>query len=90
MEQRAIVTARLPLPLKSKLLKISERRRRSLNWILEQSLTEWVLREEERFRLTQEGLADATAGLMVDHEAVQAWTDSLDTGFPLAPPALPK
>ena len=33
-------------------------------------------REEERYRLTLEALADVDAGRVIDHRAVQAWADS--------------
>ncbi len=35
--------------------------------------------EEERSRLTREALADVDAGRVIDHQAVQAWADSLGT-----------
>lgn len=43
----------------------------SRNWIVKQ--------EEERERLTHEALADVDAGLIIDHQAVQAWVDGLST-----------
>lgn len=46
---------------------------------MKQALTAWLDQEEERERLTQEALADVDAGLVVDHQAVQAWADSLGT-----------
>jgi predicted transcriptional regulator len=42
--------------------------------------------EEERQRLTVEALADVDAGRVIDHQAIQAWADSLDTDEPLSPP----
>jgi len=36
--------------------------------------------------LTLEGLADVDAGNAIDHQAVQAWADSLDTDRPLPVP----
>jgi predicted transcriptional regulator len=36
--------------------------------------------KEERRRLTLEALADVDAGRVVNHQAVKAWSDSLDTG----------
>ena len=32
----------------------------------------------ERRRVTLEALADVDAGAVIDHQAVQAWADSLD------------
>ena len=39
--------------------------------------------KEERKRLTLEALADVDAGRVIDHQAVQAWADSLDSDKPL-------
>lgn len=43
-------------------------------------LAEKVDQEEERSCLTREALADVDAGRVIDHQAVQAWTDSLGAG----------
>lgn len=40
----------------------------------------------ERSRLTREALADVDAGRVIDHQAVQAWAESLSTNAPLAVP----
>lgn len=42
--------------------------------------------EEERNRLTLEALDDVTSGQVIDHQAVQAWSDSLSTDNPLPVP----
>jgi predicted transcriptional regulator len=88
MEKAAmrILTTRLPVPLARKVDEISQRLERSKGWILQQALMDWIEREEERTRLTVEGLADVDAGRVVDHSSVQAWTDNLDPENPLAPP----
>jgi hypothetical protein len=38
-----------------------------------------VEQEKERLRLTLEALADVDAGRVIDHRAVQAWSDGLAT-----------
>lgn len=43
-------------------------------------------RANERDQLTQEALADVDAGQVIDHQAVLAWADSLDSDQPLAVP----
>ena len=35
--------------------------------------------EEERRRLTLEALAEVDAGHVIDHQAIQAWADGLDS-----------
>ena len=46
-------------------------------------LTAWIAQEEERRRFTLEALADVDAGQVIDHQAVQAWADSLESDNPL-------
>ena len=46
----------------------------------------WVDQEEERNRLTREAMAEVETGQVIDHQAVQAWADSLGTDTPLPPP----
>lgn len=52
-------------------------------------LTEKIDQEEERSRVTRDALADVDAGHVIDHQAVQAWTDSLSTDTPLPAPRRP-
>lgn len=40
-------------------------------------LVEKIDQEEVRSRLTREALEDVDAGRVIDHQAVQAWADSL-------------
>ena len=44
-----------------------------------QALAAWIDQEEERDRLTREALADVDTGRIIDHQAVQAWADRLNT-----------
>jgi len=53
---------------------------------MKQALAAWVDLEEERHRMTLEALADVDAGRVIDHQAIQAWADSLGTDKPLPPP----
>ena len=53
---------------------------------LKQALAAWIDQEEERSRLTREALADVDAGRVIDHQAVQAWAESLSTDTPLPVP----
>jgi predicted transcriptional regulator len=52
-------------------------------------LAAWVREEEERQRLTMEGMADVTAGRVVDQADVEAWAESLATGSPHSRPMAP-
>ena len=81
-----VLTAHVPLPLADKVDQIASRLERSRGWIMKQALSAWIAHEEERDRLTQEALADVDAGHTIDHQAVQAWADSLSTDQPLPVP----
>ncbi len=78
METR-VLTAHVPIELANKVDELAERLERSRGWIVKQALNAWVDQEEERHRLTLEGLADVDAGRVIDHQAVQAWADGLAT-----------
>ncbi|MCF6290398.1 MAG: ribbon-helix-helix domain-containing protein [Desulfobacterales bacterium] len=81
-----VLTAHIPLPLAEKVDQIATRLERSRGWIVKQALLAWIAQEEERQRLTMEALDDVDAGHVIDHQAVQAWADSLDTDKPLPVP----
>ena len=81
-----ILTAHVPLALAEKVDQMAARLERSRGWVMKQALSAWIDQEEERSRLTREALADVDAGRVIDHQAVQAWADSLGTDRPLPPP----
>lgn len=81
-----VLTAHVPIPLAEKVDEMAARLERSRGWIVKQALAAWIAQEEERRRLTLEALADVDEGRVVDHMAVQAWADSLDTDNPLPIP----
>ncbi len=81
-----VLTAHVPLPLAEKVDQMATRLDRSRGWIMKQALSAWIDQEEERSRLTREALADVDADRVIDHQAVQAWADSLNTDSPLPVP----
>jgi len=81
-----VFTAHVPIPLAEKVDLMAERLDRSRGWVMKQALSTWVDQEEERSRLTREALADVDAGSVIDHQAVQAWAESLDNDKPLPVP----
>lgn len=81
-----VLTAHVPQALAEKVDQIAARLERSRGWIVKQALAAWIDQEEERRRLTLEALADIDAGRIIDHQAVQAWADSLGTDHPLPTP----
>jgi predicted transcriptional regulator len=82
-----VLTAHIPLPLAEKVDQMAARLERSRGWIVKQALSAWIDQEEERNRLTREALADVDTGRVIDHQAVQAWAESLDTDQPLPLPS---
>jgi predicted transcriptional regulator len=83
-----VLTAHVPFALAEKVDQMTARLERSRGWIMKQALSAWINQEEERERLTREALTDVDAGLVIDHQAVQAWADSLNTDKPLSVPVL--
>jgi predicted transcriptional regulator len=81
-----VLTAHVPLPLAEKVDEMAARLERPRGWIVKQALSAWIEQEEERRRLTLEALADVDAGRVIDHQAVAAWADSLDTDSSLPLP----
>jgi len=81
-----VLTAHVPLPLAEKVDQMAARLERSRGWIVKQALSAWISQEEERRRLTLEALDDVDTGEVIDHQAVQAWADSLDAENPLPLP----
>ena len=77
-----VLTAHVPLPLAEKVDQMATRLERSRGWIMKQALSAWIDQEEERSRLTREALADVDVGSVIDHQAVQAWADSLSSDTP--------
>ncbi len=72
-----VLTTHVPLQLAEKVDQMAARLERSRGWIMKQALSAWIDQEEERNRLTREALADVDAGLVIDHQAVKAWANSL-------------
>jgi predicted transcriptional regulator len=65
---------------------LAARLERSRGWIVKQALTAWIDQEEARSRLTRKAMADVDVGRVIEHQAVQAWADSLSSDTPLPLP----
>lgn len=81
-----VLTAHVPLSMADKVDQMAARLERSRGWIMKQALSAWIAQEEDRDRLTQEASADVDAGRVIDHQAVQAWAESLGTNQQLPVP----
>jgi predicted transcriptional regulator len=74
-----VLTAHVPLGLAEKVEAVASRLERSRGWVMKQALAAWVDQEEERHKMTLEALEDVDGDRVIDHQAVQAWADSLGT-----------
>ena len=81
-----VLTAHVPLLLAERVDQLAARLERSRGWIMKQALSAWIDQEEERSRMTLEALADVDAGFVINHQSIQAWSDSLSTDKPLPLP----
>lgn len=81
-----VLTAHVPIPLAEKIDQIAARMERSRGWIVKQALSALVDQEEERRRMTLEGMADVDSGQVIEHQSVLAWAESLSTDKPLSVP----
>jgi predicted transcriptional regulator len=84
--QTKVLTAHVPISLAEQVDRLAARLERSRGWVVKQALAAWIDQEEERSRLTREALAEVDAGHVIDHQAVQAWADSLSSAEPLPLP----
>ncbi len=82
-----VLTARVPVGLAEKVDAMAARLERSRGWVIGQALVAWIDQEEERHRMTLGALAAVDGGRVIDHQAVQAWADSLGTDEPRQPPS---
>jgi predicted transcriptional regulator len=86
MAETKVLTAHVPLGRAEKVDAMAARLERSRGWVMKQALAAWVDQEEARHRMTLAALAEVEAGQVIEHQAVQAWADSLGTERPLPPP----
>ncbi len=77
MESR-VITAHIPVDLAAQIDQLSGRLERPKGWIVKQALIAWVSLEAKRHQLTLDGLADVSAGRVVDHGAIETWASNLN------------
>lgn len=75
--QTRVLTAHVPAGLAKQVDLAASRLERSRGWIVQKALLDWLSHEEIHRQMTLEGLADAEAGRVVDHETVRAWAAGL-------------
>jgi predicted transcriptional regulator len=73
-----VTSIRLQAGLEEPLKSAAERHRRSINWIVNQAVREYLRRdalEQQRWRETDEALESARRGRVVAGEAVHEWLE---------------
>ena len=55
---------------------------------MKEAIAIWTERESKRHRLTQQALASADAGRLIDHQQVEEWLDSLESPDPKPVPVV--
>lgn len=81
------ITVTIPDEMAEQVDRLAERLDRPRAWIVEHALSEFVALEEKRHRMTLDGLADADAGKLVEHDDVVAWLDTWGTDHEQPPPS---
>lgn len=74
-----VMSAAVPKPLADRIDVIAARLDRSNGWIVNQALTAWVERQEDRYHQTLQALAEVDSGASEDHKTVEAWANGLRT-----------
>lgn len=84
-----VLTANLPEELADKIDELATELNRSKEAIVTEALSAWMELEEERHRLTLEGLADVDAGRVIDDAEIEAWIEALEVN-PTLPAPIPR
>ena len=84
------VTLKIDEPLRHRVKRIADARKRTPHWLMREAITTYVEREEAEEALRQEALAAweeyQATGLHVTHEEMRAWLLSIGTENELPPP----
>lgn len=86
MGELSRVTVEVPKDLAERLNRRAADRQETPEALLGEALAQWLDRADEEDRLLDIALAEADAGLVVDHERVVAWIASLGTDNPMPMP----
>lgn len=73
------ISVHVPAQMADRIAQMASHLGRSQDWIMQQALSAWIEREEERERLTQEALTDVDLGQVVSDQAINTWAESLGT-----------
>ena len=74
-----MTSVRIPDELLEKLSQTAIRRKRSKSWLINDALSEYLERDEQRLKMlaeTEEALREVEAGKVLDGDEVLKWLDS--------------
>lgn len=72
-----VVTAHLPVEVAAKLDALADSLDRPRGWLVKEAIEAYLDLAEERKRETMAALAEVDAGLVVEHDEVEAWVSGL-------------
>jgi predicted transcriptional regulator len=84
--QTTTLSVRLPRSLKRKLERLAASTSRSPSWLAADAIATYVDLHAWQVGAIEEGVADADAGRLVDHEDVAAWLATWGTRRKASPP----
>ena len=77
--QTTTMTVRVPVPVKRRLDRLAKATDRTASWLAADALAAYVDLHDWQVAAIEEGIADAEAGRVVEHERVAAWLESWGT-----------
>ena len=86
MSATATLSLELPIAVAEKLERLARSLERPRDTLAKEALSSYVDLYEWQIEAVQEGIADADASRLVDHDRVAAWLESWGTGDELPPP----
>ena len=86
MSNRATVTFHTSPEVKARLDVLASRTRRSKSFLTNEAVERYLAEEEDFIQDVEAGIAEADAGLLIDHEAVATYLRSLGTAKVLPAP----
>lgn len=86
-ELKTTLTLEVPHGIDERLEKLAHATARTKTWIALEALRSFLELYDWQVKAIQEGIADADAGRLVDHDKVSTWLESWGTENELAPPS---
>ncbi len=79
MSESTLISVRVPVDVAQRLTALAEATDRSKSYLAAQAIEEYLSIQEWQLKAVEEGIREADAGELVDHERVIEWINSLGT-----------